>query len=130
MKPELLSESPAILREFLGHIETILGKSRLTAEEYFIDLRTFFRWLKLFRGLVDPNVPFDQIPIDDVDLDLIGTVTLLDVYEYMNYLATERNNHAASALFFIFLLLKSIIYRKIPCKTLEPQNKKNPYQNT
>ena len=96
MKPELLSEAPAILREFLGHIETILGKSKLTAEEYFMDLRTFFRWLKLFRSLVPPDTPLDQIVIDDVDLNLIRTVTLLDVYEYMNYLATERDNHAAA----------------------------------
>ena len=33
------------------------------------------------------NTPLDQISIDDVDLELVRTVTLSDVYSYMNYLS-------------------------------------------
>lgn len=134
MKSELLSESPAILREFLGHMETILGKSRLTAEEYFIDLRTFFRWLKLFRGLVPADTAFEQIAVDDVGLDLIRTVTLLDVYEYMNYLATVRDNHAAARsrkvsslrTFFHFLTSEKHYLQENPVRDLgTPKQKKS-----
>ena len=47
MKPELLSEAPQIIREFLGYLGTIKGKSEKTVEEYYLDLRTFFRYIKL-----------------------------------------------------------------------------------
>ena len=35
MKPELLSESPLIIKSFLGYLETIKGKSEKTVEEYY-----------------------------------------------------------------------------------------------
>ncbi len=37
-----------------------------------------------------------KIDISDVDLDLIRTVTLTQIYEYMNYLGVERSNSAAT----------------------------------
>ena len=39
-------EAPEILKSFLIYIESIQGKSHNTAQEYFYDLRTFFRYLK------------------------------------------------------------------------------------
>src|SRR5512138_3851451 len=96
MKPELLADCPAIIKEFLGYVGTIKGKSPRTVEEYFLDLRTFFRYIKKSRGLVSPAVEFEDISITDVDLDLIKTITLTNVFEYMNYLSTDRNNKAAT----------------------------------
>ena len=49
-------------------------------DEYFLDLRSFFRFLKLDKGRVAKDTPFDEISIDDVDLDLVRGVTLSDVY--------------------------------------------------
>lgn len=92
MKKEYIYESPPILREYLGYMETIKGRSSHTIDEYFIDLRTFFRYLKQSRGLVPSNTLYEEIPILDVDIELIRTVTLNDVYEFMNYLKTERQN--------------------------------------
>lgn len=96
MKPELLAEAPAIIREFLGYTETIKGKSPKTVEEYYLDLRTFFRYMKSKRGLVPHSLPLDEISIEDIDLDFVKTVTLTDVYEYMNYVYAERGNGAAA----------------------------------
>jgi site-specific recombinase XerD len=96
MKQELLQESPAIVREFLGYLGTIKGKSPKTVEEYYLDLRTFFRYMKKSRGLVPKSTPFEEITIQDVDLDLVKSITLEDVFEYMNYLNTERHNKAAT----------------------------------
>lgn len=75
MKKEYISESPPILREYLGYMETIKGRSSHTIDEYFIDLRTFFRYLKQSRGLVPSNTLYEEIPILDVDIELIRTVT-------------------------------------------------------
>ncbi len=46
-----------------------------TVDEYFLDLRNFFRFLKLDKGRVARNTPLDEISIDDVDLDLVRSVT-------------------------------------------------------
>lgn len=92
MNQEYLRQSPMIIREFLGYTETIKGRASHTADEYFIDLRTFFRFMKRSRGLIAADVSFDTVPIDDIDLDFIRTITLTDIYEYMNYLRQERSN--------------------------------------
>ena len=41
------SEAPDILRRFLTYHETVRGHSQATVDQYFLDLRTFFRYLKL-----------------------------------------------------------------------------------
>ena len=72
------TDAPPILRDFLVYHETIQGHSRRTVDEYFLDLRNFLRFLKLDKGRVARNTPLDQISIDDVDLDLVRTVTTTD----------------------------------------------------
>lgn len=89
-------DAPQVIREYLGYIKTIKGKSKLTAAEYYTDLRTFFRYIKLKRNLVDTNIEFEDIKINDVDIDLIKTITLMDIFEYMNYLVDERQNSAST----------------------------------
>ena len=92
MNQEYLRQCPMILREFLGYTETVKGRASHTVDEYFIDLRTFFRFMKRFRGTVSSEISFEQISISDIDLDFIRSITLTDVYEYMNYLRQERSN--------------------------------------
>ena len=46
-------ESPPILRDFLSYHETIKAHSQKTVDEYFLDLRNFFRYLKQSR---DPSL--------------------------------------------------------------------------
>lgn len=92
MKSEYLAQSPEILKSFLGYMETIKGRSANTVNEYFVDLRTFFRFLKQQRGLVPHTMPEAEISILDVDIDLLRSVTLNDIYEFMNYARSERSN--------------------------------------
>lgn len=89
-------EAPPILRDFLTYHETIQGHSRKTVDEYFLDLRNFFRFIKVERGLVPRTNEFDEISISDVDLDLVKSVTLTDVYAYMSYLSRDRAQHPNS----------------------------------
>ena len=58
MKNILFDEAPLIIREFLGYVGTIKGKSPKTVSEYYLDLRTFFRYIKQKRGLVPPDAKF------------------------------------------------------------------------
>ena len=96
MAADFRNEASQILKEYLFYQETVRARSSETVNEYFIDLRTFFRYLKIHRGLVPSDVEFDKIKIDDVDLNLLKTVSLNDAYEYMNYLVRDRNNKVAA----------------------------------
>ena len=77
-------------------MQTIKGKSEKTVMEYYLDLRTFFRYIKLSRNMVNEDTPFENITIDDVDIRLIESITLTNIYEYLSYTATERNNGPAA----------------------------------
>ena len=84
------SDAPKILRDFLIYHETIKGHSHNTVDEYFLDLRTFFRYLKIHRNLVARNTELEEIDISDVDLDFVRAVTLSEVYEYLAFLSRDR----------------------------------------
>ena len=84
------SGTPDILREFLTYHETIKGHSKNTVDEYYLDLRTFFRYLKLHRGLVPRDTDIETIDITDVDLPFVKAVTLSEVYEYLSFLSRDR----------------------------------------
>ena len=65
-------------------------------DEYYLDLRTFFRYLKLRRGLVPKTAELEEIDISDVDLEFVRTVTLSEVYEYLSFLSRDRVRNAHS----------------------------------
>lgn len=83
-------DAPKILRDFLIYHETIKGHSKNTVDEYYLDLRTFFRYLKISRGLVPRSTDIDDISISDVDLDFVKDVSLTEVYDYLSYLSRDR----------------------------------------
>ncbi len=84
------SDSPGILRDFLIYHETIKGHSKNTVDEYYLDLRTFFRYLKICRGLVPRSTDIEDVSIADVDLDFVKNVSLTEVYDYLSYLSRDR----------------------------------------
>lgn len=88
------SETPAIIRDFLTYHETIQGHSQKTVDEYFLDLRNFFRYIKIEKGRVPRSAELDEITIDDVDLELIKSVRLSDIYAYMSFLSRDRVRNA------------------------------------
>ncbi len=91
-----MQDFPLHTQNFFTYLETIRGKSPLTVDEYALDLRMFFRFLKRHRGLAEPTLPFNQIPIDDVDEALLRSVTLSDFYAFLNYLARDKGDNAAT----------------------------------
>ena len=128
------NELPEMIREFLMYLGTVKNKSQNTIKEYYLDLRTFFRFIKLTRGLVDKDTDFSEISIDDVDIDLIKSVTISEIYEFMNFTLTERKNSAktrarkTSSLktFYKFHTHKSLRLESDPTQNLEaPKVKKS-----
>jgi len=84
------------MREFLAYHETVKSHSKKTVDEYYLDLRTFFRFLKINRGIVPKDSEFDEISIMDVDFELVKSVTISDVYDYLAFLARDRPTHHKS----------------------------------
>ena len=62
------TDAPDILREFLAYHETVKAHSKRTVDEYFLDLRNFFRYLKQIRDPGLKNLSLDEIDIMDIDL--------------------------------------------------------------
>ena len=96
MAVDFMSEAPDIIKQFLLYMQNIKGRGVKTVDEYYIDLRTFFRYINMNRGLCDSSLDFNEIKIDNVDLDLVKSITLRDTYEFMNYLLRERNNNQST----------------------------------
>lgn len=96
MKLEVLQSCPPIIRDFLTYNETIRGKSGLSVEGYFLDLQSFFRYLLMIRGRVAKDVEFEKIDISVVDIELIKTVTISDLYAFLVYCKNERGNNTAT----------------------------------
>lgn len=134
MSTDFTTQAPELIKDYLYYMQTVKGKSAKTVDEYFSDLRTFFRFIKVKRGLVSPSADFKTIKVDDVDLDLIKSVTLTDAYEFMNYLLRERHNDSSSRArktsaikgFYNYLAVKKHVIDKDPIKELErPKEKKS-----
>ncbi|NLL04854.1 MAG: tyrosine recombinase XerC [Clostridiaceae bacterium] len=120
-------EMPIILRDFLSYLQTIKGKSINTVKVYFYDLRVFFRFIKVHRNLVDKQLKFEEIDFCDVDIELIRTITLSDLYAFMSYVSNERDNSAYARArkvasiksFFNYLYTKAKLINTNPANELE-----------
>lgn len=124
MTAEKYADAPPYLRDFLFYMLTIRGRSPRTVDAYYIDLRTFLRFLK-YR---DSSAPAEEVvTIADVDIEVLRKVTLSDVYDYLNYTLTQRENSAktrarkVSSLrsFFKYLTVKAHLLEENPVKHLE-----------
>ena len=59
-------EAPEEIRNYLNYMSTIRGRSERTCKEYYLDLRTFFRFLLKKRKLVPEETPWEEISIHDL----------------------------------------------------------------
>ena len=138
-------EAPQILLDFLSYHETIKAHSQKTVDEYFLDLRNFFRYMKQVRDPALRDKELDEISIMDVDIGFIRSITLTDIYGYLNYLSRDRaqqpnsssTDYGLSATtrarkiatlrsFFNYLTQKAHLMETNPVKDLDsPKLKKN-----
>ena len=57
------NDCPQVLRDFLIYHETIKGQSPRTIDEYYLDLRMFFRFMKFMRNDMPIHTNLDDIDI-------------------------------------------------------------------
>ena len=124
MKLEILNSCPAFLRDFLTYNETIKGKSSRSVEGYYIDLRTFFRYMLLVRGKAPKDTEFSKIDISAADIELVRSVTISDLYAFMVYCKDELKNNTATrarktSTLRIFFKYMSVQTHQIPTNPAE-----------
>jgi len=133
MRKEEFCKLPQLLQQYLMYIEAIKGHSELSVIEYASDLRTFFRYLVKFKGLVSDDTPYDEIDLSTLDLDFIGSVTLTDAYQFLIYCKNERHNSdttrarrvIAIRRFYAYLSENLGVIENNPMKNLDiPKTKK------
>ena len=132
-KDERYEEFSAILREFAAYKLVIQGCSRKTVDEYMLDLRTFFRYMKLRYTAFDDEI-MKNTSISDIDLDFIGSITAMDIYEFLVYAdGTRKNNASAKArklsaikALYKYLTVKRSLLEENPAANIEsPKQKKS-----
>lgn len=92
------SDCPQILRDFLAYHENIKGQSQRTISEYYLDLRMFLRFIKLMRADMPIDSRLDDIPIKDVDLFFIESITTSEIFDFLSYLANDRTANPDAAV--------------------------------
>lgn len=133
MHKEEFHTLPQSVIEFLNYLSVVRSKSELTVLEYASDLRLFFRFMLVYRGIVAKDTEFDKIDISFIDLDFIKTVKISDAYAFLSYCRSERKNDSASIArkvsslraFFKYLCVKMKQIPENPMEELEsPKLKK------
>ena len=133
MHKEEFHTLPQSVIEFLNYLSVVRSKSELTVLEYASDLRLFFRFMLVYRGIVAKDTEFEKIDISFIDLDFIKTVKISDAYAFLSYCRSERKNDSASIArkvsslraFFKYLCVKMKQIPENPREELEsPKLKK------
>ena len=123
-------DCPDILREFLFYLETIQGRSPKTVNGYYIELRTFLRYLKsvkVLKKLPQNAEELAQIKIDDVTKELVCSVTLSDIYDFLHFsldvlgnsTASRSRKIAAIRALYKYLTTKTSYLEENPAKNLD-----------
>ena len=123
-----------IVIRYSQYLRNISGRSAKTVDEYCMDLRTLFRFIKMNRGLIHSDTEFKDIDVKDCDLEFIKTITNLDIFEFMNFVADARNNMSSTRQrktssikgFFNYLCVHEKLLDSDPTETLvRPKKKKS-----
>ena len=90
-------EAPPLLSNYLNYLKSIKGKSKNTIQEYFYDLRLFYRYFIGASEKIDFE-NFDDINIIDSSEDFLKNIKIQDLHSYITYLDEYRkvNNKTKS----------------------------------
>ncbi|MBO5449211.1 MAG: tyrosine recombinase XerC [Ruminococcus sp.] len=127
MKQEYHDDCPYYLEDFLTHLKIVKDRADRTEEAYYIDIRTFLRYLNIKHGSAGSDQEWNCIKISETPIEWIESFTLNDAYTYLKYLKDVRSNSAktrarkTSALrqFYNYLYSKAKLINSDPIDELE-----------
>ena len=120
-------DCPPPLKEFLTYSLTIRGLSPKTVDAYYIEIRTFFRFLIQYRENNVDIESFDSLLIKDISNELICSVKLTDIYSYLEFTSSVRGNSSAARArklcalnsFYNYLTKKTLYLSENPLKNID-----------
>lgn len=92
MRREYMEDCPEYLESFLTVLRVVKNRSERTEEAYYIDIRTFLRYLHIKNGKCDTGADINCIAIADTPIEWLEQLSLSDMYEYLIYLKDVRCN--------------------------------------
>jgi site-specific recombinase XerD len=121
---------PEYARNYLFYLLNVRNLSDKTVYEYYLDLRTFFRFVLCHKNVTNVE-NFESINASDCQLSLIEDLSLNDLYSYLNYVREDRDNGVRSRMrkvsslksFYNYLCKNSVIDTN---PTLYLESPKNP----
>ncbi len=128
-----LSSFPTHLQEFARYKLTIQGCSKITVTEYLTDLRTFCRYFVATRsGANTDSETLKKMYIADLDLEFFKSITESDVYDFLFFTKSDRDNESSSRArklsaiksFYKYLVTKKQYFEKNPAINIETPKKK------
>lgn len=132
---EVLFMNPKYLDDFLIYLSTIQGKSENTIPEYEYDISLFLKYI-LLKKKETPLDEIEKIDISNMPIDLVRSVSLEDLHDFLYYCQTKRNNGphararkvAAMRSFYKYLTNKKKYFDDNPTLELESPKigKRNP----
>jgi len=128
-------DNPEFLNSFLDYSITILNKSPNSVKEYNYDLAMFLKYMKIHFKMTD-KTDFEEIKINDFNINTLKKITLEDIHAFVSYLATANRSKPATRarkistirIFFKYLAVKAKIIEVNPAQNLETpkQDKRMP----
>lgn len=83
---------PAPMSDFLEYMLSIKGRSPKTVSEYYLDLRTFYRFLVIRFRLSSTTDNFEEIDINLITLDILKKIKIMDLHAFIAFIDRERKN--------------------------------------
>lgn len=126
---------PELLNDFLIYLNAVKAKSPNTINGYSIDLKLFLKFLKKIKFKIK-DTDVENIDIKNIDNNFFKHITLNDLYLFISYCSTERENSsyararkvASIKSFFNYLETKAKVLSYNPARELESPkiSKRNP----
>ncbi len=123
---------PAVLKDYASYQNAVKGNSEKTICEYLLDLRTFFRYIKMkSEGKELYGEEFEKISISDLSIEDIKEVKSTDILEFLIYTKMERDNNTTTRMrklsaiksFFKYAYVKKNYIDSNPAENVEAPKK-------
>ena len=119
-------DNPEFINSFLDYSITILNKSPNSVKEYNYDLAMFFKFIKKHYGLTDEE-DFNNITINDFDINTLKRITLDDIHAFVSHLAINNRSKPSTRarkistirIFFKYMTTKEKVLETNPAQNLE-----------
>ncbi len=88
-----MTTGSSLVDSYLTHLRITLNRSAKTVEQYGLDLTLFYKYMLSVRDGKEPSQNnFAQADMRRVDLAFVRSVTTADIYEFLLYTASVREN--------------------------------------